>query len=153
MKRLINFKQDESGAVTVDWVVLTSAIVGIGISVVALISTGVESATGEVGGGLETASNFTFSFTPENTDWNGMNYWDYRGIAETEYGAAGNAGATSGWINILAEADAPDGYTFTGYNNAEVDAGMVYISADGQSYSINGEVTAVADYAGNLNQV
>lgn len=35
------FHNDESGAVTVDWVVLTAAIVGLGIAVVASISGGV----------------------------------------------------------------------------------------------------------------
>lgn len=35
------FHNDESGAVTVDWVVLTAAIVGLGIAVVASVRTGV----------------------------------------------------------------------------------------------------------------
>ncbi len=33
-----NFKSDESGAVTVDWVVLTAAIVGLGIAVLAAVT-------------------------------------------------------------------------------------------------------------------
>ena len=36
-----DFARDESGAVTVDWVVLTAAIVGLGIAVIAAVSTGV----------------------------------------------------------------------------------------------------------------
>ena len=35
-----NFNQDEAGAVTVDWVVLTAAIVGLGVAVLATVSTG-----------------------------------------------------------------------------------------------------------------
>jgi Flp pilus assembly pilin Flp len=35
-----NFAADESGAVTVDWVVLTAAIVGLGIAVIASVRTG-----------------------------------------------------------------------------------------------------------------
>jgi Flp pilus assembly pilin Flp len=35
-----NFRADESGAVTVDWVVLTAAIVGLGIAVIAAVRTG-----------------------------------------------------------------------------------------------------------------
>jgi Flp pilus assembly pilin Flp len=35
------FHNDEAGAVTVDWVVLTAAIVGLGIAVVASVSGGV----------------------------------------------------------------------------------------------------------------
>ena len=45
MKLFTKFANDESGAVTVDWVVLTAAIVGIAIAVITLISTGIESAS------------------------------------------------------------------------------------------------------------
>ena len=37
---LKNFKRDEDGAVTVDWVVLTAAIVGLGIAVIGTVSNG-----------------------------------------------------------------------------------------------------------------
>ena len=46
-----NFHNDESGAVTVDWVVLTAAIVGLGIAVVASVRGGVTT----LGGNIETA--------------------------------------------------------------------------------------------------
>ena len=37
-----NFAADESGAVTVDWVVLTAAIVGLGVALIGTISTSVD---------------------------------------------------------------------------------------------------------------
>ncbi len=43
-----NFKNDESGAVTVDWVVLTAAIVGLGIAVLATVSNGVQNLSGDI---------------------------------------------------------------------------------------------------------
>ena len=43
-----NFRNDESGAVTVDWVVLTAAIVGLGIAVLTSVSGGVESLAGSI---------------------------------------------------------------------------------------------------------
>lgn len=43
-----NFAASESGAVTVDWVVLTAAIVGLGLAVMAVVSGGVEDLTGEI---------------------------------------------------------------------------------------------------------
>ncbi len=49
-----NFKNDESGAVTVDWVVLTAAIVGLGIAVLTSVSTGTKSLAGKISGELET---------------------------------------------------------------------------------------------------
>ncbi len=45
------FAADESGAVTVDWVVLTAAIVGLGIAVIASVRTG----TQEVGDMIQTS--------------------------------------------------------------------------------------------------
>jgi hypothetical protein len=37
-----SFAHSESGAVTVDWVVLTAALVGLGLAVMAVVSSGVE---------------------------------------------------------------------------------------------------------------
>lgn len=42
MQRIEHFIGDEAGAVTVDWVVLTAAIVGLGLAVLVLVSSGVE---------------------------------------------------------------------------------------------------------------
>ena len=44
MTLFTKFANDESGAVTVDWVVLTAAIVGIAIAVISLISGGIKDA-------------------------------------------------------------------------------------------------------------
>ncbi|MCX7301984.1 MAG: hypothetical protein NTX73_16695 [Rhodobacterales bacterium] len=41
-----NFRADEDGAVTVDWVVLTAAIVGLGIAVLTTVSGGAEDLAG-----------------------------------------------------------------------------------------------------------
>lgn len=46
-----NLRNDEAGAVTVDWVVLTAAIVGIGVAAVTAVSGGVNN----VGNGINTA--------------------------------------------------------------------------------------------------
>ena len=48
------FKNDESGAVTVDWVVLTAAIVGLGIAVLTSVSGGTTSLADTVSGKLAT---------------------------------------------------------------------------------------------------
>lgn len=54
MKLFMNFAKDESGAVTVDWVVLTAAIVGLGIAVMASVSTGLQDLSGDIEGQLTT---------------------------------------------------------------------------------------------------
>ncbi|MBF9034091.1 hypothetical protein HKCCE2091_07555 [Rhodobacterales bacterium HKCCE2091] len=43
-----NFVASESGAVTVDWVVLTAAIVGLGLAVMAVVSGGVADLSGDI---------------------------------------------------------------------------------------------------------
>ena len=50
-----NFAADESGAVTVDWVVLTAAIVGLGIAVIASVSDGVGDLAEAISGSLSEA--------------------------------------------------------------------------------------------------
>jgi len=47
-----NFCRDEDGAVTVDWVVLTAAIVGLGIAVLTSVSGGTTSLAGTISGEL-----------------------------------------------------------------------------------------------------
>ncbi len=42
------FKNDESGAVTVDWVVLTAAIVGLGLVVMTTVGGGIEQLSDKV---------------------------------------------------------------------------------------------------------
>lgn len=42
-----NFIQSESGAITVDWVVLTAGLVGLGLATMAVVSGGVEDLSGD----------------------------------------------------------------------------------------------------------
>jgi Flp pilus assembly pilin Flp len=44
IKFIKNFRKAEDGAVTVDWVVLTAAIVGLGIAAVTTVSNGIDTA-------------------------------------------------------------------------------------------------------------
>jgi Flp pilus assembly pilin Flp len=42
------FRNDEDGAVTVDWVVLTAALVGLGIAVLAAVETGLSDLSNDI---------------------------------------------------------------------------------------------------------
>jgi Flp pilus assembly pilin Flp len=46
--KFANFAKDESGAVTVDWVVLTAAIVGLGAVVMSTVAGGVNTVAGNI---------------------------------------------------------------------------------------------------------
>jgi Flp pilus assembly pilin Flp len=50
------FAADESGAVTVDWVVLTAAIVGLGLAVITSVRTGVTALGSDISNSLSSAS-------------------------------------------------------------------------------------------------
>ena len=61
-----NFHADEDGAVTVDWVVLTAAVVGLGIAGVAAVKGGVDGLAGQIKTGLSTANVVTLSTLGSN---------------------------------------------------------------------------------------
>ena len=48
-----NFSKDEDGAVTVDWVVLTAAVGGLGIAGVTAVNTGITDLANEIQTSLE----------------------------------------------------------------------------------------------------
>ena len=68
MKLFNKFLADESGAVTVDWVVLTAAIVGLGIAVLTSVGNGTNVLADAVSGSLAG----TGAALPANTvpNWN-----------------------------------------------------------------------------------
>ncbi len=55
MVTLTNFLKSEDGAVTVDWVVLTAAIVGLGIVVISSVGGGATNVSDSLGATLEDA--------------------------------------------------------------------------------------------------
>ena len=60
MNMFANFAKDEAGAVTVDWVVLTSAIVGLGIAVMMSVGNSTKGLADKI-----------------STDINGRSVWSY----------------------------------------------------------------------------
>jgi Flp pilus assembly pilin Flp len=95
--KLLKFKREEDGAVTVDWVVLTAAIVLIGISAVLLVN-----------GGVADLSRTTKSALADTT------------VGATEQAGNGSAdlGSSAGSDNNVADAGIG-----TGIDNNEADAG------------------------------
>ncbi len=60
MKLFNTFFADESGAVTVDWVVLTAAIVGLGIAVLTSVGGGTTTLADKVSSNLANATISTY---------------------------------------------------------------------------------------------
>lgn len=141
---LERFGRDDSGAVTVDWVVLTAGIVGLTITLLAQISggtTGLGSKIAQALGGIEVTEVLSGSESNAAT-----HYFD-QGIAQSP------DDQTEAWrqARMAAAEDAPAGYNYdpefneTRYVDAET--GMpVYVADDGMSYSIGGEIVSASDY-------
>ncbi|MCR9145579.1 MAG: hypothetical protein NXH74_00090 [Rhodobacteraceae bacterium] len=56
IKFIKKFKKDEDGAVTVDWVVLTAAVVGLGVAGVSTVSGGVDTLATSIKEGVSSKS-------------------------------------------------------------------------------------------------
>ena len=52
IKFIKKFRKEEDGAVTVDWVVLTAAVVGLGVAAVASVQGGVDSLASKISAGV-----------------------------------------------------------------------------------------------------
>ncbi len=132
------FAENESGAVTVDWVVLTAAIVGIAIAVLTVVSGGINSASTSISSGLWNASNNSIAGLitggGTGTTTAGGTIYTY-----SNNGALGPAETAA-----LIAADAPAGYNFNTPTATQADYIPVYTSNDGATYSIGGVVSPVA---------
>lgn len=58
-----SFLAAEDGAVTVDWVVLTAALVGLGLAVISVISGGMENLSNDIGQALADTDPLNDPFT------------------------------------------------------------------------------------------
>ncbi len=58
---LQTFKTDEAGAITVDWVVLTGAIVGLGMVVMTSVGGGIEGLSETVAADIDTGTMTTYT--------------------------------------------------------------------------------------------
>lgn len=57
---LKTFRDNEDGAVTVDWVVLTAAIVGLGIAVITLVAQGATDQSSGLGASMSSYTGINF---------------------------------------------------------------------------------------------
>tara|TARA_R110002096_G_scaffold34375_6_gene98138 strand:- start:256 stop:462 length:207 start_codon:yes stop_codon:yes gene_type:complete len=67
MNFIKNFKNDESGAVTVDWVVLTAAVVGLAVAAYTSIQTGASDLTTKTNSYMGTQTPGSMATTASGT--------------------------------------------------------------------------------------
>ncbi len=135
------FLKDESGAVTVDWVVLTAAIVGIAIAVLTLIAAG-----------INTSSNTTSERLSSGTDVASL-IGGSSGYGTWQDYMSGN-GDDPDLALAAAAADAPEGFETSNYYDEATGAPVYYQnnsdpSSGGYTYSIAGEEMTDSEFFGN----
>lgn len=145
MKQLINFTKDESGAVTVDWVVLTAAIVGIAIAVIGLISGGISNAASSIDDTLRSAGvGWSFEAEGASTIEEYVNAYFESGGTVDPYDVFEGSEMDQGIRDAIID-NAPDGYEY----NYQIDTATgtpVYENDLNGTYSIDGNVINQADY-------
>jgi len=148
---LTSFQKDESGAITVDWVVMTAAVIGLTLATAAAVATGISGNVDNTAAQL-TGQEISTSFGTDaglTTAFNGMTTNDY--ITYGQGIAPGNNGAVYGLATQLAQENAPDGYNFDNPLHESSSNNLVYTSNDGQNYSIGGVVTPIDSYTGTAS--
>jgi hypothetical protein len=143
-----NFVTSEAGAVTVDWVVLTAGLVGLGLATTAVVSSGIANVSGDTAGiisGYEIVTAFTE--TTENTNLGGTGFFD---------GAGSWLGGVATYVDGFGEIlQIQDGGVVSSYFELPEDTTMAYLefdliggdSLDGEPayFVINGQQVAVAN--------
>lgn len=97
----MSFITSESGAVTVDWVVLTAALVGLGLATMGVVSSGVEDTSGDIDTQLKSSIVSTSFFGPPGHT---IDTYAYDGCPGGIQGAFELAGAlhAEGWTGTHA---------------------------------------------------
>lgn len=176
MSFISEFTRAEDGAVTVDWVVLTGAIVGLGMAVMLSVSGGTTSLASSVSdyladvevGGLFSGSSDAEGgdevsqddgedgtddepwTAPDGTDWNGMyagNYWGYGSDR-----AGGDMNLARELSLSKAAQDAPAGFNLDSPLMSPGQNGVVYTSNSGTHYSVNGHVAEIGPGGSYVDQ-
>ena len=78
------FLKDDTGAVTVDWVVLTGALVGLGLAAMAVVSSGVEDLSNDVDAELQRDDIIFTSFSTPYSPFN-QSVYDANFTASGQY--------------------------------------------------------------------
>ena len=129
-----NFLSDDSGAVTVDWVVLTAALVGLGLAVMGVVRGGVADLSGDVATNLKSDGIIRTAFTRDNAS------------ALSSAAAALQIDPSRDTANItsMSNGDLANAQSAWNTNAADAQANLdSYISTNGMSFAEDG---SVADY-------
>ncbi len=138
-----SFVRNESGAVTVDWVVLTAAIVGIAIAVLTVIAGGINTSANTTTTSLNSADSVASLIGGDNS----------AGPATSSYSSwqdylDANEG-NSFFASLAVDDDAPEGSVWGGSIDNATGAPVYYtydVNENHTGYSVAGVTYSTADY-------
>lgn len=141
--RVLQFCSDESGAVTTDWVVLTAGMVGLAIATATLVYEGTDNTSLQLSGSLDSVNMVSFQdgeapFAQYFYDIGVAAFPNSRDDAWRRAREAVHANAPAGF-------EYDPGFTTTRYVDM-VTGYPIYVSNDGLSYSIGGQVIPAEEY-------
>lgn len=104
-----NFLSNDSGAVTVDWVVLTAALVGLGLATMSVVSSGVEDVSGDIDSqlGQDHIIRTSFNYIPSFASIGMMNGFATGGACSQL--PDGSTSCTPGYSEMTARYNMSDG--------------------------------------------
>ncbi len=97
MLHMTRFLRSESGAVTADWVVLTSGAVGLGMAAAGVVSGGVENLATDTASAL--TQDFTFFTRFDLNRMANASFEDIDGMIRAGWGFYNADGSVAGWTN------------------------------------------------------
>ena len=145
-----NFVYDESGAVTVDWVVLTAAIVGLGLAVLAVTSGGVENLSEDTATELASIDPGASTFASLSNSPFDLSGWTPLGYGASAFASITAAVASNGDAVVLSQLDT---HAPLAANGSSQDAD-IYAIAYAEAQSRNLDVSGYEDpntYASVIN--
>ncbi len=154
------FMISEDGAVTVDWVVLTAAIVGLGMATMAVVSAGVESLSNDTAGQLAEidAGDMPFGALARNSSgWGSFGLVNALGYDEQHFENWAATGIGDGSGQQTADQDVLDRYNYAvggldtwGDRGDAVDAiGALEAEMQSRGMELPGDAPRYADLVGS----
>ena len=148
------FRNDETGAVTVDWVVLTAALVGLGLAAMSVVSSGVETTSKAVESQLK-GQTITTSFSQDDAaawvDYASLKtIWYNDQMSITDNGIPTEANVIAGYENNINNVRTRMANNEQVSAYAEIERAVAYYDiADDNGY----DLTAAYDNVGDLETI
>jgi hypothetical protein len=144
------FFSDETGAVTVDWVVLTAALVGLALAMMGVVRNGVQGASNNIDTQLRADGIIRTAFSSADTGLSAADSASYTNTARGLQNAALDAEIAAWTAQAAASQTAVD--TFASNNGGLFDADGAFVASSASQSQID-EYTSLSETAARDNGI